>query len=423
MQYSNPMSFWQRTLRRGLGATEGSANIVPASTADEAGEVVVIGGGIVGAATAYWLARMGAAPLVLERSLPAAGASGRNGGLCVPGPAAAYADLAQSGGRELARKITNDTIAGYRMLCDIVAEESIDAAFRPRGHLTLALSQAEYEAQQRNAAMMAEDGFAVRTVDALAAREWISTSLADDIPGGLYIADAAQLHSGDLVHGLMAAAMRRGARLRTGAAVTGIEVYRDGARIRVGRELIVAKSVCVSANAWTPQILPELTPYITPVRGQALSYAAIPPVFSAGLSAGITETGEYGQQLPGGEIVFGGCRTLAPGRDVGVHGFDVHPDVQRGIEEVLPRLFPRLRLGRVVDRWSGTMAFTRDHNPIVDRLPGSSIYFAGGFSGHGMPFAMLFGQWLAQAALTGELPEGTGTYAMGRDTLRVEEQA
>lgn len=402
--YPQPISYWQDTHR----------NRAPLHEFVREADVVVVGGGVHGVSAAYWAARMGLRPLLLERGLPAHGASGRNGGLCVTGPAADYATLVADEGRERARTILRDTLIGYRTLCEVVEQENIDAALRTNGHLSLALSESELAGMRASAALMREDGLDVEVVEAGELRRWLNIDAAAEVVGGKFNADAAQLHSGDLVHGVAAAAVRHGARVCGGVEVIAFEPHPNGVRIVTEQGDVHAGAVCVCANAWTAQLIPALRSLITPVRGQALSYAASPRAFDVGIGVSATPTGEYGQQLPGGEIVFGGCRAHAPGRDEGTYAVDASDEVQRSLEGVLPRLFPEIALGEVTRRWSGTMAFTPDHNPMIGRIGGIPLFYSGGFSGHGMPFAMRFGEWLARSAAQGELVAEAETYAVDR---------
>ncbi len=405
MQYSQPHSHWQATLDNSF---ENAAAPQYDHALPQQADAAVIGGGIHGACALYSLARAGLSAVMVERELPAAGATGRNGGLCVVGPGASYSALTDSGNRALARQITADTVAGYRALRALTETEGIDALLRPNGHVTLALNDAEFGAMERTAMLMAEDGFAVRMLLRAEIGAFANTALADEVVGGKLVADSAQLHSGRLVLGVVQAARRLGARVVLGQPEFDLARMRVG----VGGRWISVPAICVCVNAWTRDVLPGMP--ITPVRGQVLSYAPSAPVFGAGFGVGVTATGEYWQQLPGGEIVIGGCRILAPGRDVDVHGFDVDARVQAGIEGVLPRLFPDLHDLRVERRWSGTMGFTPDHNPIFDKHPDCALYYTGGFSGHGMPFAMTFGKWLAQSVQLGSAVEPSRIYARSR---------
>jgi len=177
--------------------------------------------------------------------------------------------------------------------------------------------------------------------------------------------------------------------------------------------------VVLATNAWTSELIPEMKELIVPVRGQIMAYAPTAPVFTTAVFASITETEEYWQQTLDGSIVLGGCRALAPGRDVGVWESVPTAEVQAALQQIFPRLFPHLTGLQVVQRWAGLMDFTPDRIPIVDRVPGlENAWFVGGLSGHGMPFGMLIGQMLAEAVQTGKAPEALRPFALERETLK-----
>jgi glycine/D-amino acid oxidase-like deaminating enzyme len=95
------------------------------------------------------------------------------------------------------------------------------------------------------------------------------------------------------------------------------------------------------------------------------------------------------------------------------------PEVQSGLDEIFPRLFPQLTDLRVVQRWAGLMDFSPDRIPLVDRVPGlDQAWFVGGLSGHGMPFGMLLGQMLAEAVQTDQAPQALWPFKLKRETLR-----
>jgi glycine/D-amino acid oxidase-like deaminating enzyme len=89
------------------------------------------------------------------------------------------------------------------------------------------------------------------------------------------------------------------------------------------------------------------------------------------------------------------------------------------IEQVLPTLFPELTGLRVARRWAGLMAFTSDHLPVADAVPGlANAWVVGGFSGHGMPYGPILGQLLADAVTTGRTPDELAPLRIDRPTLR-----
>ncbi|MGB9751157.1 NAD(P)/FAD-dependent oxidoreductase [Roseiflexus castenholzii] len=404
----DPQSYWQATA---------PATILPVDLPPTA-NVVVVGGGFFGAATTLFLARAGAAPILVEQAAPAYGATGRNGGFHVVGTAEGYADAVARLGRETARAIMQITLDSRALLRQALVEEQIACDYREPGHLTLALGEAQYADLQRHVAALRADGFAAELFDRQQTQAFIRTPLSEEITGALYGPENALLHSARLVYGLIAAAQRHGARLAM-ARVERLVPHNGHVRVITNCGVVEAGAVVVTVNAWTHDLIPTLCDVITPVRGQALAYAPIPRVFEQGIGASVTPTGEYWHQTPDGSIVIGGCRALAPGRDVGVTETVPTPEVIAAIEEVLPRLFPHLSGLEVTRRWAGLMAFTTDYVPVADAAPAMpGVWVAGGFCGHGMPFGMRFGQLLAEAALSGVLPAALTPFRVTRPTLQ-----
>lgn len=404
----DPQSYWQATA---------PAPVLPHDLPATA-NVVMVGGGFFGATTAYFLARAGAAPLLVERAAPADGATGRNGGFHVVGTAEGYADAVARLGRDAARAIMQITLDSRALLRQALAEEPIACDYREPGHLTLALGEAQYTDLQRQVAALHADGFAAELLDRQQAQALIRTPLSEEITGALYGPENALLHSARLVYGLIAAAQRHGARVAI-ARVERLVPHNGHVRVMTNCGVVEAGAVVVTVNAWTRDLIPALRDVITPVRGQALAYAPIPRVFEQGIGASVTPTGEYWHQTPDGAIVIGGCRACAPGRDVGVTETVPTPEVMAAIEQILPRLFPKIGYLEVTRRWAGLMAFTADYVPVADAAPEMpGVWVAGGFCGHGMPFGMRFGQLLAEAALTGATPAALAPFRVSRPTLQ-----
>ena len=247
----------------------------------------------------------------------------------------------------------------------------------------------------------------------------INTPLSDEIVGGLFKPENGQLHSAKLVRGLATAAQRHGALVCEGAEVQRITRDGSGLLLETTQGSLRTGALVIAINAWTNTLIPALADIITPVRGQVLAYASIPRVFTTGVGAAITPTGEYWQQTLDGSIVLGGCRAVAPDKEVDIRECQPNSLVQQAIEDVFPRLFPQLSGLQVAQRWAGPMAFTKDYTPIIDRVPDlPSAWFVGGFSGHGMPFAIGVGRALAEASTTGSTPETLSMFSLGRPTLQ-----
>ena len=402
-----PRSYWHAT----------APPPVPSDDLPAASEVVIVGGGMLGCWTAYWLARAGMKPTLIERTAISWGATGRNGGLVRAGLAEGYTAAVQRIGEADARAIWQLSLAGQHLVGEIISQEAIDCDYRVQGSLSLWLDEATMVAGQRAAATLQAAGLGGVPLDRQGTQEHILTPLGPEIVGGMSFPDGAQLHSARYLAGIAGAAQRHGARL-CHASVRGLTPQGDATLVETDRGTVHANAVIVAVNAWSDELVPSLRGVITPVRGQVLSYAPLPPVFTTGIGVSATPTGEYWQQTLDGAIVLGGCRADAAGGDVGVREPVPTPEVQASLASLFPRLFPRLGGLRVERRWAGLMAFTHDYLPVVDRVPGlARAWFGGGFCGHGMPYGPRLGQLLAEAVATGETPALLAPLRATRPTL------
>ena len=401
------VSYWQRTSNQVTLSTD----LPP--TAD----VVVVGAGLLGAATSYWLARAGLSVVLLERMTPAFGATGRNGGIVSVGPAESYINAVLRLGHETARAIWTLTLENLVLLRQVLAEEGIACDYREPGHLSLALGEDQFAGLTETVTALQADGFAANLLDRAQVQALIDTPLGPEIAGGKLRPENGLVHSARLVQGLVGAAQRHGARACV-ATVTQVLPEGLGVLIRSPQADLHVGTVIIATNAWIGELLPALAGLVTPVRGQALAYAPIAPVFTTGMSVAITPTGEYWQQTVDGSIVLGGCRAAAPGQDIGIRESQPTTGVQAALEQVIPRLFPQLGGLRVQQRWAGLMAFTPDYLPIADRAPGMpGVWVAGGFSGHGMPFGMRLGQLMCEAVTSGVASDTLAPLRLHRPTL------
>ena len=403
-----PVSYWHRTSPQLALSTE-----LPGTV-----DVLVVGGGLFGAATAYWLARAGRNVALLDRVSVAYGASGRNGGFVVAGMHEDYPAAVKRLGPKVARAVLAISYENQAVLRQVLAEEEIDCHYREPGSLGLALGEEQGLEVRQSIEALLSDGFPIQWLEREEVQELIQTPLGAEIVGAKFLPGQALVHSARLIQGLVQAAQRYGARLYQAQALSlaqngeSVQVETTGGRISAG-------SVVLAVNAWTSELIPEMRDIIVPVRGQILAYAPLAPIFTTAIFASLTETEEYWQQTLDGSIVLGGCRALAPGKDVGVWDTSTTPEVQAAIEQILPRLFPQLSGLQVTQRWAGLMDFSPDRIPLVDRVPGlENAWFVGGLSGHGMPFGMLFGQYLAQAVQTTKVPEALWPFKLERASLK-----
>ena len=327
-------------------------------------DVAIVGGGLMGVATAYWLQRLGVPTLVLERDFIGGGASGRNGGIFLPA----------------ARSIED-----VSLVRSVVAEEDIDARLTENGHLALAQSPTVWCDIRNEVARRPKTAPPLHALDRASCVELLGIPVEDRILGGRWLPTGSVIHPARFVHGLAHAAARRGARFALGTTVTSVQQAGNGWTVRTNRGDLDADHVVLACQAATPTFAPELTGVLVSLRNQVVATSALPPVFHVGLA--LDWGTRYWQQRQDGTVILGG-------------GHDPHAPV--GLSGFLRELFPSLPAYQITRSWMGTMDVTADDRPTVGSLPGPfGRWVIAGFGGHGLPAGIGAGRALADSIITG----------------------
>lgn len=343
-------------------------------------DVLVVGAGITGIALLHYLQAAGVAAVVLEREHVAAGATGRNAGFLLTGTAEHYAAAVHAYGRSVARDVWEFTAANHDLLLEALGPSVSGAVgHRRAGAWTIAAGDAEADALREAATLLTEDGFPGRFSAAPAGAppecRWALFMPGDgQIDPATAVATMAQrsvaAHAGSILEGVTVRGLE--------ASTAGTRVHLDGAEITAG-------AVILATNAWSADIARQVP--ITPVRAQMLATAPEPGSAERDAAPAYSHRGHrYWRWMAGGELLLGGCRDVAPEEEVtSVSQPSGH--IQKALDTFL-----RIELGveaPVTHRWAGVMGFSPDGLPLVGRVPEMpGVYVCGGYTGHGMGFAV-----------------------------------
>ena len=354
-------------------------------------DLAIIGGGIVGVSTAYWIKK--AAPrlrtVIIESRTTASGASGRNAGFLLQGTDANYATDVTRFGPEKARLLWSFTEENRQLIGSECSPERID--LNPSGSLLAAGSAEEATLLQKSAEHLRQEQIPVTSWSAQEVKE----RLGGVFHGALYIDSGASINPVKLVREL---AGTSGALLLEHHPVHAIDPQGDKTVIYTRRRRILAERVCLTLNAYLPRLLPSTHHLIRPVRAQMLSTGPVThwlplPLYS-----------HYGyyyiRQSLDGSVLVGGARHLFEKTEIGYDDRTTAP-LQNALLSYFATHFPDKQTLSPTSRWSGTMAFTPDGLPIVSPLENApDSLWAAGFNGHGMGYGFRFGRLLANL-LTG----------------------
>jgi glycine oxidase len=349
-----------------------------------AADALVVGGGVIGAAVAWRLARAGAAVTLFERDDVAAHATRAAAGMLAP--------ISESLGDGPIFTLGLASLARLEAeLDELRALSGIDPAFVRSGALRVARAS---EAAPLRARARALEPFGCEWLDAdeLAKRE---PGLAPDFTGALHSAREAHVDGWRLALAYLGAAERRGAKVLRGVEVTGLA--RAGARV-VGVHSsagdFAAQDVVLCTGAWSARARDWLgTPVpVVPVKGQML--ALEPSALCHGPI--LWSADAYLVPRPDGELRVGATVEHA--------GFDARPTAA-GIAALLAgacALVPALRDAALARVWAGLRPGTPDELPLVGPVANApGAWLAAGHYRNGILLASLTGAALASELLDG----------------------
>jgi gamma-glutamylputrescine oxidase len=377
-------------------------------------DVVVIGGGYVGGATAYWLAKRGIAAVLLERRGISTGATGRNAGFIAPGLGMAFAEAVTRFGRQGAIERLNFTRSGRELALEMIRDLEIDCALEASGGLTLAASAEEWRSLQASGKALRQAGFPIEVLGRDDLGEHVYGPVPELFHGAVFNPETLLVNPARLNNGIVRGAQKLGARLCLGVKVEALEDQADGILVQTNHGAIHAGRVVMATNAWSPLLEGFFVDRIRPVRGQVLATEPAPPVFRRAMSTNFGY--EYWSQRSDGTIVLGGARWAAPDREEGYYAEELNPLIQDALYHFLTDTFPALRGIGLAHRWAGIMGFSRDGYPFIGPLPGRPrLLAAAGFTGHGGPYFAVAGKCIADLIVDGRTDQPLYNYALDRD--------
>lgn len=358
-------------------------------------DVLIIGAGISGASTAYWLREAGLRVGIVDRGDACAGASGRNAGFVTCGSVEHYSRQVRTHGEETALglwSLCQDNLA----LIEALQADGLACDFRRNGTYSLAGSKHELDELAATAEQL--EGVGVK-VSVHGAEHVHQTLQARHFAGGVLYHDDGEVHPVKLVKGLLA---RSGAELFAHHEIFDLDLSGDGVVARSQHRVFKAPVVVFATNGYSADLHPWFAEKIYPTRGQIMVTQPVPRFLHAPCYANFVL--DYFRQLPDGRMLIGGFRQLAKDQETGTADV-VHPEIQGALVSFLRRHFPPLAELRIDYQWSGTMGFSSDSLPMIGALPGrSNAFILGGYTGHGIGWGVKAGQLLAELMLEGKQP-------------------
>ena len=363
----------------------------PGSPIPRTADAVIIGGGVIGCAIQYHMARLGVSNTVLlERDVLGSGSTGRSQAICR---------------MHYSNPITTELAwQSLQVFADFDARVGGASGFVNTGYLVV-VNEADQGGLERNVAMQQELGVPTSVVsrDDLASLAPMVTLYDDE--RAAWEPQSGYADPYQVTVSYAARAQESGARIMTRNPASGIETNGDRVQavITTSGDRIATDTVVVAAGPWSGQVLAGVgvdAPLI-PVRHQVATVAR--PVEVVPHHPTVGDISQSFSFRPDGS----NFTTMGFGDDDEQSDPEVYP---QGVD-ITEAASARARLARRVPGmadayyrggWSGLFTTTPDWHPILDAVPGmAGLYCAIGFSGHGFKLSPAIGKSVAELVLEG----------------------
>ncbi|WP_019646660.1 NAD(P)/FAD-dependent oxidoreductase [Novispirillum itersonii] len=362
----------------------------PALTGTVDADVCVVGAGFTGLSSALHLAERGFRVVVLEGAKVGWGASGRNGGQIVNGYSRDLEVIENRYGRDAALALGKMSLEGAAIIRERIERYNIACDYRPTNVFAAFTPKQMRELDHMRAHWSGHGHDGLELLDKAALRRHLNS---DVYCGGLIDHHGGHIHPLNLALGEAAAVESLGGVIYEQSPVTGVDTVPSGVVVRTAQGSVKAKYAVVCGNAYLNGAVPELTDKIMPVSTQVVTTEVLGeevmndlfPTKSAVEDANYFL--DYYRPTADHRLLFGGGT---------VYGGAEPADIEAKLRPHVEKVFPRLKGVKFQFAWSGNFALTLTRIPHFGRL-GSNIYFAHGYSGHGVTCTHLAGRLIAEA--------------------------
>lgn len=351
-------------------------------------DVAIVGGGLTGLWTAYYLAE--ARPeleiVIIEKEFAGFGASGRNGGWMSAKPAGMFRHYAARGGAEAAIALQHEMFAAVDESVRVARAEGFGDGIVQDGLLHVATNGAQLGRMRATLAALRNQGWEGDHLLELTSAEFSDRIRVEGALGGYWTRHCARVHPAQYVFGLAAAVERRGVTIYEDTAAASITPH----AVHTNRGTVRAKHIVQALEGYTGilrgqrrRLLPMNSSMVITEPLTAEEHASIG--WEGGeLLGDVAHSFAYLQRTADGRIALGGRGVPYNYRSSFDSDGRTAEKALGQLGERLRELFPGLSGTRLQHSWSGVLGVPRDWSAAVSFDPTSGIAVAGGYVGHGL---------------------------------------
>jgi len=306
--------------------------------------------------------------------------------------------MRQQYGNERAKAIYSLTIDNHNLLYEqIIKPHSINCGYTRCGSITAAVTNEEYDELLNSHRLLCDDNFQCELID-----ETMNAKLeVRGFKGGLQQRIDGGINPVLFIEGIKSFLSDKVSIIEH-CEVFDIRSESGELNIRAESAAIKCDLAILATNGYAPLLSSFLKGKVTPTRGQVLALSATDKKLFDGHTIYCDFGFEYFRQLSNGVVLLGGFRQNYRAEELG-YSDETTESIQMGLEEFISGHIPTLVGQKITHRWSGIMGFSADGLPLVGEIPGHpGVMYIGGYTGHGLGFAVVLTKALAEQLLNGK---------------------
>jgi len=353
-------------------------------------DVCVIGGGFTGLSAALNLAERGLDVVLLEAERIGFGASGRCGGLIGSGQRKDVIETEDAFGLEQSKLLWDFAEAAKQEIRDRVDKHDI-ACDLQRGQL-VGIHKKRYLGWARELSDALAERYSYPFCAALNAEETQARAASSRFLAGLFDSEALTLHPLNYCLGLARAAAEAGVRIYENSRVLKYS-HTDPTKVETASGTVTASFVVLACNGYLGNLERRVAGKIMPINNFMIATEPLGASRANDLingRYGVHDTRfvvNYFRLSDDHRLLFGGGENYRAG---------FPSDIKNFVRPYMLKLFPQLQDVAIDYGWGGALSVTVNRLPHVGRLQ-PNVFFAQGYSGHGIATASFAGKVIAEA--------------------------
>lgn len=354
-------------------------------------DVCVIGGGYTGLSAAIELREQGLNVVVVEAHKVGSGASGRNGGVFGMGQRKDQDTLESWLGKDDARKMWQIACDANDLVRDRIKRFNIDCDLK-NGELHAAHKK-RYEKELWEYADYLEQHYDHQQLSKVTHEEVSEIMGVDTLYGGYVDTRAGHIHPLNLALGLGAAAADLGAQIYEQSAALGYEQAGDQVVVKTSGGEVTANYLVIGCNGYLGKLDSALDWWQMPINNFILATEPLGEDLARSINTedwAIVDTRyvvNFFHNSPDHRLIFGGGENYSSRYPADIKAF---------VRKRMLMIYPQLEDVAIDFGWGGTLAITMRRMPHFGRK-GKNVYWAQGYSGHGIHMANMGGKLVAEA--------------------------